>query len=62
MGYYLINIHDVEPKIHFHGWKCFIWKYIVTFRSLTRVGVRFEILVTKSDKGREVAQKQLIFQ
>ena len=61
MGYCLISIHNVEPKIHFYGWKCFIWKYIVTFQSVRRAGVRFEILVTKSDKRRKVAQKQLIF-
>ena len=29
MGYRVINIHNIEPKIYFCGW--FIWIYFVTF-------------------------------
>ena len=48
MGYCVINIHDIEPRVHFRG--CFIF-YTVSLSGQWQ-GKEFEILVTKSDKGR----------
>ena len=48
MGYCVINIHDIKPRVHFRGW--FIWKNFVTL--VIDIGGRgFVILVIKKCEG-----------